>query len=319
MLIALSLPSEAQIPRTLSYQGVLSDSLGSPKPDGAYSFTFQLYQTSTGGNDIWSEQKTLTVKHGLFSTALGDQVPFDTVAFDKPYWLGVTVGTDQELSPRISLTSVAYSLGQNPGDFDYAVFDANGTFVVPVGVSKVMIEVWGGGGGGGAGGDVANNQYVGGNGGGGAGGGYGKEVVHVTPHEVLNVTVGLGGQGGIPTSGQNGGGGGNGGSSSVWINGFSFVAANGGGGGGGGFAGSLTNGVPGHGGTSNAKMNAPGGGGFPGSAGGGAGGGGASISAWEDSINTPGGGGCGGAGAPAASGAHGSSGGNGRVIIWRWQ
>ena len=33
----------AQIPHTISYQGVLTDTAGNPKPDGNYSFTFNLY------------------------------------------------------------------------------------------------------------------------------------------------------------------------------------------------------------------------------------------------------------------------------------
>ena len=32
------------------------------------------------------------------------------VKFDKPYWLGITVGNEPELTPRIALTSVGYSL-----------------------------------------------------------------------------------------------------------------------------------------------------------------------------------------------------------------
>ncbi|RPI75837.1 MAG: hypothetical protein EHM47_01515 [Ignavibacteriales bacterium] len=101
----------AQIPRTISYQGVLTDEFGNPKPDGDYNFIFMLYETSTGGDTIWSESKTLNVSKGLFSTSLGEPTPFGAeVKFDKPYWLGIKVGTDPELSPRIALTSSGYSL-----------------------------------------------------------------------------------------------------------------------------------------------------------------------------------------------------------------
>lgn len=101
----------AQIPRTISYQGLLTDDAGTPKPDGNYNFNFSLYVTSSGGNKIWSESKTLNVSKGLFSTSLGDSIPFGVeVKFDKPYWLGIKVGSDPELSPRIALTSAGYSL-----------------------------------------------------------------------------------------------------------------------------------------------------------------------------------------------------------------
>lgn len=109
-MLAFVVQLNAQIPRTLSYQGVLTDAAGKPRPDGNYPFTFCLYDTATGGTPIWTEQKTLPVKGGLFSTILGDVAPFGSaVKFDKPYWLGIQVESENELSPLIPLTSVGYS------------------------------------------------------------------------------------------------------------------------------------------------------------------------------------------------------------------
>jgi len=108
---------QAQIPRTLSYQGVLTDNAGKPRPDGSYTFTFRFYTSPTGGTAIWSESKSLPVKNGLFSTVLGEQTPFGAaVKFDKQYWLGIQVGNEPELSPRIALTSVGYSLSSLRAD-----------------------------------------------------------------------------------------------------------------------------------------------------------------------------------------------------------
>ncbi len=99
LAIALLLPAmyagvvDAQAPRTLSYQGVLADSSGTPRPDGAYLFTFRLYVSPSGGTAIWTEAKTLSLKNGLFHTVLGDLTPIDaSVAFDRPYWLGFRSG-----------------------------------------------------------------------------------------------------------------------------------------------------------------------------------------------------------------------------------
>ncbi len=109
--------AEAQIPRTISYQGVLTDSLGNPKPDGTYTFTFSLYSVPSGGASIWSEQKTLPVERGLFHTALGDQVVIGTgLTFDQPYWLGIQVAGGPELAPRVPLTSVGHSLFSGTAD-----------------------------------------------------------------------------------------------------------------------------------------------------------------------------------------------------------
>jgi len=118
LLIALcSLLAEAQIPRTLSYQGVLTDISGKPRSDSTYNFTFSLYDSGSGGQLLWTEAKSLPTKHGLFSTALGDVTPFpDSLRFDRPYWLDIAVGGIGELSPRIQLTSVGYSMNSLRAD-----------------------------------------------------------------------------------------------------------------------------------------------------------------------------------------------------------
>lgn len=109
--------ASAQIPRTLLYQGVLTDTTGNPKPDGSYSFTFRIYQTSSGGSTLWSETKSLSTKRGLFNTLLGDATAIPTsLLFDRQYWLGLQVGADPELSPRIPLSSVGYSLNAAKAD-----------------------------------------------------------------------------------------------------------------------------------------------------------------------------------------------------------
>ncbi|MBI2417729.1 MAG: hypothetical protein HYV28_07465 [Ignavibacteriales bacterium] len=100
----------AQIPKVMSYLGILTDNQGTPKPDGIYAFTFSLYTSETGGVAIWFEDKNLTVKTGLFSTFLGDVSAFGPlVIFDHAYWLGIKVGVDPEMPSRIKLASVAYS------------------------------------------------------------------------------------------------------------------------------------------------------------------------------------------------------------------
>ncbi|MFB3078595.1 MAG: hypothetical protein ACE1Y4_11400, partial [Lysobacterales bacterium] len=59
------------------------------------------------------------VAKGLFNVILGTSNPLN-LAFDKPYWLGSTIGTDTELQPRTALTSSPYSLNSqtagNTGD-----------------------------------------------------------------------------------------------------------------------------------------------------------------------------------------------------------
>ncbi len=100
----------AQTPLTISYQGLLTDSSGAPKPNGSYTFIFRIYDTLEGSHELWRESKQLEVKRGLFSASLGDVLPFEgLIDFSRQYWLGIQVGADPELSPRVRLNAVAYS------------------------------------------------------------------------------------------------------------------------------------------------------------------------------------------------------------------
>lgn len=105
-------PTIAQIPRTLSYQAVLTDKSGTPKPDGPYDVTFRLYDVDNGGAPVWTETQTLDVSRGLFSAVLGSVTPFgDDLTFTQPYWLSLQVAPDPELTARLPLTATGYSLG----------------------------------------------------------------------------------------------------------------------------------------------------------------------------------------------------------------
>jgi hypothetical protein len=69
-------PALGQIPKQLSYQGVLTDSLGNPLPDNTYVMVFRLYTVASAGTALWTEVKNIPVKDGIFSTYLGDTTPF---------------------------------------------------------------------------------------------------------------------------------------------------------------------------------------------------------------------------------------------------
>lgn len=77
-------------------------------------------------------------------------------------------------------------------------FTASGTFTVPAGVTKVLVE---GCGGGGAGGGTSSNKFAGSGGGGSVGG---TNVFNVVSGSTMNITIGAGGVGST-TSGGNGG------------------------------------------------------------------------------------------------------------------
>ncbi len=100
--------SMAQIPRVISYQGQLLGTNEQPVPEGDYKLTFKMYDQSN--NLLWAEtHNPVHVADGLFQVFLGSVIPLD-LPFDKPYFLGIQVGSDPELVPRIPLTCAAYSI-----------------------------------------------------------------------------------------------------------------------------------------------------------------------------------------------------------------
>jgi len=108
MVLLIAPLSLGQVPKLISYQGVLTDASGTVVPDGNYNLTFKLYDVATGGTPLWTEVQSVAVSKGIFSVILGSATPLN-LHFNKPYWLGVTVGAGTELTPRMQLTSSGYS------------------------------------------------------------------------------------------------------------------------------------------------------------------------------------------------------------------
>jgi hypothetical protein len=111
LMIAVSSVSwAAGVPRTLNYQGMLTQSDGkTPVADGQYGLMFRLYASPSAPDTLWSESHAaVPVSNGLFNVILGSKHLLD-VPFDGPYWLGISVGNAPELLPRIQLTAVAYA------------------------------------------------------------------------------------------------------------------------------------------------------------------------------------------------------------------
>ena len=106
-LLALFSAYSFAFPSLLSLDGFLTNSSGSAL-NGSYSFVFALYNVSTGGTAIWTETQTLTVSSGKLNALLGSVTAL-SLPFDQGYYLGVTVSTDSEMSPRYRVASSAYS------------------------------------------------------------------------------------------------------------------------------------------------------------------------------------------------------------------
>ncbi len=100
--------AEAQVPKTMNYQGYLKDATGNPV-NSTLQMTFAIHDVAAGGIALWSETQSVAVKEGIYNIILGQTNPI-ILPEAKPYWLGITIESDSEMTPRIELTSAMYSL-----------------------------------------------------------------------------------------------------------------------------------------------------------------------------------------------------------------
>lgn len=101
--------SEPGVPAVLSYQGVLADSAGDPV-SGEYTMHFALYADPVSVTSVWSETQVVSVTQGLFGVYLGDITPLGAEIFTgQELYLGVTVGTDEEMAPRLRMATLPYA------------------------------------------------------------------------------------------------------------------------------------------------------------------------------------------------------------------
>ncbi len=92
--------------RVIPYQGRLTDSSGNNVADSTYAMTFKIYTVSTGGSSSFTEaHSSVSISSGLFSVLLGS-LSASGVNLDfanPPYYLGITIASNSEMSPRIQL------------------------------------------------------------------------------------------------------------------------------------------------------------------------------------------------------------------------
>lgn len=99
---------------TIAYQGRLADTSGNPLTD-TVNMTFRLYAAAGGGAPLWEEQWTgansVQVSDGLFNVMLGsvNAIGQEVITGNGSLFLGITVGTDSEMSPRVQLGSVPFA------------------------------------------------------------------------------------------------------------------------------------------------------------------------------------------------------------------
>ncbi len=128
VVLAGVIPAYASTPNIITYQGRLLDSSGNPAADGVYLIRFRLYDAPIGGTVLWdSNFRTVNVTGGLLSYPLGDStaLPVNLFRDHTELWLGIKVGTDPELSPRVKLTSAAFARQAQKSDTAMLARDAD--------------------------------------------------------------------------------------------------------------------------------------------------------------------------------------------------
>ena len=117
------------IPQTFNIHGKLTDENGAVV-SGNVVMNFTIYNEPTAGSLLWSSgNQTISVdSDGIYNFILTG-IDLD---FSDDYYLGVSVESDAEMSPRINLTSSPYTFRANVTDFldatrNYTVDNLNAT------------------------------------------------------------------------------------------------------------------------------------------------------------------------------------------------
>ena len=102
----------ADIPDTLNLHGKLTDPSGSASV-GTFEVNFSIYNLSSGGTPLYSQMNNITTDNdGIYTTILSG---LNGVDFEQQTYLGITVESDSEMTPRINLTSVPSALAGSGG------------------------------------------------------------------------------------------------------------------------------------------------------------------------------------------------------------
>jgi parallel beta-helix repeat protein len=114
----------------INFQGKLVNTNGTNVTDGTYTVIFSIYTVASAGANIWTETQSVTTTSGIFQVNLGSvttlpgSIDFNT---DNIY-LGIKVGADAEMTPRVQFTAVPQAFNSEKlGGLDKTGFIQNTT------------------------------------------------------------------------------------------------------------------------------------------------------------------------------------------------
>ena len=97
-------------PISINYQGFLTDNNGAPL-DTTVDITYRIYHEDSGGTPVYDEIVVTSVQNGYFEAVLGTPLePLSPIVFDNAtMYLGISIGEDTEMTPRIRFHAVPYA------------------------------------------------------------------------------------------------------------------------------------------------------------------------------------------------------------------
>ncbi len=125
-------PAAAEVPSALIHEGRLYDAAGAPV-NVPLDLEFTLYDDADGGRAVWSERhEGVAFDDGYFAVALGEEAPLREALAGGARYLGIRVGDDEEMSPRLAVGSVPYALVCEDvvGDVHAASISIGGALVI---------------------------------------------------------------------------------------------------------------------------------------------------------------------------------------------
>lgn len=115
-VFAMPVHTEAAINPQINFQGKLTNPDGTNVTNGSYSIVFSIYTVASGGAAVWTEtQPTVAVADGIFQVSLGSvtSLPGSVDFNSASTYLGVKVGADAEMTPRIQFTAAPYAFNSD--------------------------------------------------------------------------------------------------------------------------------------------------------------------------------------------------------------
>src|SRR5205814_7759055 len=79
---------------------------------GPIKMRFTIWEKPNGGVALWSEvQSSVPLIGGTYAVVVGSTMPLPRTLFDgRVMYLGITVGADSKMTPRVVLASVPYAV-----------------------------------------------------------------------------------------------------------------------------------------------------------------------------------------------------------------